>query len=116
MAASRKLRTAHFLMFMGVMPLLLAVAVTIAAILTARAHPGQAGLSDGFILFALLGLGFVTTLVLGCSGALWSWYLTERGIDTSTTATLVLRSMVGAGLVLPVLWYAQLYFSFLNRG
>jgi len=109
MAASRKLRTAHFLMFIGVAPLVFAAAVATAAIAFARSQPGQAGGSDGFLVVALGVFGYLTTLVLGGSGALWSLYLTSRRIDARATATVVLRASVLAGLVLPLLslaWFA----------
>jgi hypothetical protein len=109
MAASRKLRTAHFLMFIGVAPLLLAGAFAVAGIAFAQMHPGQAGGSDAFMMIAFLLFGYATTLVLGGAGAWWSWSLTRRGIDRRTTATLVLRVLVGAGLVVPALWYASVF-------
>lgn len=65
MAAGRTLRTAHFLMFIGVAPLLLAAALALAA---AHAHPGQAGASDAFLMLALILSGCLATPVLGGAG------------------------------------------------
>lgn len=65
MAAGRTLRTAHFLMFIGVAPLLLAAALALAA---AHAHPGQAGAADAFLMLALILSGCLATLVLGGPG------------------------------------------------
>jgi hypothetical protein len=111
MPASRKLRTAHFLMFIGVAPMVLAVAFSVAGIAYARSHPGLVGGSDGFLTIALGLFGYVTTVVLGGAGALWSWFLTARGIDQRTTATLVLRTLVAAAIVLPPLGYRILVFT-----
>lgn len=110
MPPSRKLRTAHFLMFVGVVPLVFAAAVSVAGIASARLQPGQAGASDAFMMIALLLLGYATTVVLGGAGALWSWLLTARDSERKTTATRILQIMVIAGLVVPPLWYASLRF------
>jgi hypothetical protein len=98
MAASRKLRTAHFLMFIGVVPLVFAGVISIIGIASAQASPGTAGGSSGFLLMALTLLGYSTTVVLGGVGALWSLFLTSRHIDSPTTATRVLRIMVFSGI------------------
>lgn len=110
MSASRKLRTAHFLMFIGLVPMMFAIAIIIAVISFARAHPGQTGGSDAFLLIALLLLGYFTNLILGGAGALWSWFLTSRRIDQRTTATLVLRILVVVALIVPLFWYLTLAF------
>lgn len=112
MPASRKRRTAHFLMFMGVAPLLLAAVFSVVAIAAAQAHAGQAGASDSFLMMALILFGYLTTLVLGGAGALWSWRLVKRRKDGATTATRVLWLLVGAGLVVPAAWYASLFFRY----
>ena len=110
MSASRKLRTAHFLMFIGVAPMALGAAFTAAVFCYAHTHPGQGGASDAFLLIAMLLFGYATTLVLGGTGALWSWFLTAQGIDKLWTATVVLRAIVIAALLLPPLWYVTLRF------
>lgn len=110
MMASRKLRTAHFLMFIGLVPMMFAVMITVAGIAFARGHPGQVGGSDAFLMIALLLLGYFTNLVLGGIGALWSWFLTSRRIDQRTTATLVLRILVVVALIVPLFWYLTLAF------
>ena len=88
----------------------LAVAYTVAVFYYAHNHPGQAGGSDAFLLIALLLFGYATTLALGGTGALWSWFLTKRGIDELSTATVVLRTMVVAALLVPLLWCVSLLF------
>lgn len=110
MFPSRKLRTAHFLMFIGLVPMMFAVAMTIAAIAFTRGHPGQGAGSDAFLLIALSLLGYFTNLILGGIGALWSWFLTSRHIDQRTTATLVLRILVVIALIVPLFWYLTLAF------
>jgi hypothetical protein len=105
MSASRKLRTAHFLMFIGVAPMAFAAVFTAAAFCYAHAHSGQLGASDALLLF-----GYATTLILGGTGAVWSWFLTTQGIDELWTATVVLRTIVMAALLLPLLWYVILLF------
>ena len=105
MSSSRKLRTAHFLMFIGVTPLIFAGIVSLVGIAFARAHPGTAGGSDAFLMLALLTLGFSTTVVLGGTGALWSWFLTYKHIDAATTATRVLQITVVAGIIVVSLMY-----------
>jgi hypothetical protein len=110
MAVSRKMRVAQCLMAIGIVPLLLAVIWSISIVAYARSHPGQAGGSDAFLMIALILAGYAATLVLGGGGALWSWFLTWRGIDKRTRATLVLRIIVVTSLVLPLLGYASLYF------
>lgn len=110
MSASRKLRTAHFLMFIGVAPMAFAAVFTAAAFCYAHAHSGQLGASDAFLLIAMLLFGYATTLILGGTGAVWSWFLTTQGIDELWTATVVLRTIVMAALLLPLLWYVILLF------
>lgn len=109
MSASRKLRTTHFLMFIGVAPMALAAAYAMAVISAAQSQPGQGAANDAFLLIALLLFGYATALVLGGTGAIWSWVLTKRRIDERTTATVVLRTLVAATLVVPLLWYASLF-------
>ena len=109
MTASRKLRTAHFLMFIGAAPLALSATFIGAGIAYAKLHPGETGGSDVFLMLALALMGYGTTAVLGSTGALWSWYLTRRGIDASTTATVVLRTAVVVGVVGPLAWYASVW-------
>src|SRR4051812_23617564 len=108
MAASRKLRTAHFLMFIGIAPLLLAAAFSAAGIAFAQSHPGQMGGSDAFLMIALILFGYLTTLLLGGGGAWWSWYLVSRRIDVASRATVILRAAVVVALVVPALWYLSL--------
>lgn len=110
--ATRKLRTAHFLMFMGVLPMMFALALAAAGIAFAQAHPGQGGASDGFLMIALSLFGYLANLILGVTGALWSLYLTRHGIDQLATATLVLRCMVAAAVVLPPLLYLGMLWRF----
>ena len=78
MSASRTLRTAHFLMFIGVAPMALAAAYAMAVISAAQNYPWQGAANDAFVLIALLLFGYVSTLVLGGTGAVWSWVLTRR--------------------------------------
>ena len=110
MSASRKLRTAHFLMFIGVAPMAFAAVFTAAIFFYAHTHPGQGGASDAFLLIAMLLFGYGITLVLGGTGAVWSWFLTAKGIDKLWPATVVLRTIVIAALLLPLLWYVILLF------
>lgn len=110
MSASRKLCIAHLLMFIGVAPMALSVIYLITVIDYAHSHPGQGGGSDAFLLIALLLFSYATTLVLGGTGALWSWFLTKRHIDKRSTATVALRMAVAAALLLPMLWYVSLFF------
>jgi hypothetical protein len=110
MSASRKLRTAHFLMFIGVAPMAFAAVFTAAAFCYTHAHLGQAGASDAFLLITMLLFGYATTLILGGTGVVWSWFLTKQGIDKLWTATVVLRTIVMTALLLPLLWYVILLF------
>jgi hypothetical protein len=108
MPATRKLRTAHFLMFIGLAPLLLAAAFSVAGIAFAQSHPGQVGGSDAFLMIALILFGYLTTLVLGGGGAMWSWYLVRQRIDVASMATVILRTAVAVALVVPAVWYVSL--------
>jgi hypothetical protein len=110
MSASRKLRTAHFLMFIGVAPMALATVFTAAVFCFASTHPGQGGANDAFLLIAMLLFGYATALILGGTGALWSWFLTTQGIDKLETSTVFLRMIVVTALLLPLLWYVILLF------
>jgi hypothetical protein len=51
-------------MFIGLVPMMFAIAIIIAVISFARTHPGQTGGSDAFLLIALLLLGYFTNLIL----------------------------------------------------
>lgn len=69
----------------------------------ARWHPGQAGGSDALAMLALFLLGCATTVVFGCTGAIWSWRLTLNGIDQASTVTKALRWAVAVALCVPLL-------------
>lgn len=99
MSASGKLRIAHFLMYIGVAPMALAAAYSVAVIGYAQSHRGQGNGSDTFLLVVLLLFGYATALVLGRTGALCSWFLTKRRIDERSTATVSLRMTVAAALL-----------------
>lgn len=113
MPATRKLRIAHFLMFIGIAPLLLAAAFPVSGIAFAQSHPGQVDGSDAFLMIALILFGYLTTLVLGGGGALWSWILVRRRIDVASRATIVLRTVVAVALVVPAVWYLSLLLRYL---
>lgn len=102
MPASRKLRTAHFLMFMAAVPLLVAGVILIIGIASAQANPdmGEA-LAASPLIALILSFSYPTTVVLGGGGALWSLFLTSRQIDSPTTATRVLRIMIFSGIAIP---------------
>lgn len=103
MPASRKLRTAHFLMFIRVVPLLFAGLLLIVGIASTQANPDTAEDFGGSPLIALILLfSYPTIVVLGGGGALWSLFLTSRKIDSPTTATRVLRTMVFSGIGFPL--------------
>lgn len=102
MPASRKLRTAHSLMLMGVVPLLVAGVILIIGHAFAQANPDMDEAFSASPLIALiLSFSYPTTVVLGGGGALWSFFLTSRQIDSPTTATRVLRIMVFSGIAIP---------------
>lgn len=102
MPPSRKLRTAHFLMFVGLVPLLFASFILIIGVAYAQGNPDTAEDFSGSPLIALLlWFSYPTAVVLGGGGALWSLFLTSRKIDSPTTATRVLRIIVFSGIGIP---------------
>lgn len=113
MSSSRKLRTAHFLMFIGIAPLAFGLFLAIVGIASSIGHVSPGGANDAFLMIAILFFGYLMTMVFGVAGLTWSWILTSRGIDRRTTATLVLRILVIGTLVLiPLLCLAPIgYFE-----
>lgn len=102
MPASRKLRTAHLLMFIGLIPLFLAGVIFIIGMASALANPDTAEDFAGSTLTALILLfSYPTAVVLSGGGALWSLFLTSSQIDSATTATRVLRIMVFSWIGIP---------------
>jgi hypothetical protein len=109
MSTSSKLRVAHYLMAIGLVPILLAAGTTISMAM----EDGKIlhSSSGGIVIvgmFLMIG-GYAGTLLVAGSGLLWSCYLTVRRIAAPTTITQVLRSLVAFVLVAPLVALRSLF-------
>lgn len=109
MSTSSKLRIAHYLMAIGLVPILLAAGTIISMAMEDPKFSHNSS-SGGIVImgtFLMIG-GYAGTLLVAGSGVLWSCYLTVRCIAAPTTITQVLRSLVAFVLVAPLVALSSL--------
>lgn len=108
MQARNKLRTAHALMALALLPLLLGICWIVSVVHYGRQHPGQAGLTDFFVMIAVFVATYGFAVVVAGTGVVWSFVIKRQDPSLRTRSATWMLIGVSGVLALPLLFLAAI--------